>query len=141
MNLAKEKATALELLLVPDCDASFTLYEDDGVSNDCKNGCFCKTRIDMSAGELTTIRFTQSGSYPTDIETVLLDVLHREKAPFAVFLGSRALPHYLSRRRFEAAEEGWYYSQTKKSVLIRYRNPKKDYTVSVSFSQFDLLGL
>ena len=140
-NLTKEKATALELLLVPDTDASFTLYEDDGISNDYQDGCFCKTRIEMSAGEVTTIRFTHSGSYPTDVETVLLDVLHREKAPFAVSLGSRVLPHYLSRKRFEAAGEGWYYSQTKKSVLVKYRHPKQDYTVTVSFTQFDLLSL
>ena len=141
MNLAAEKVSALELLLVPDTDASFTLYEDDGVSNDYRNGCFCRTRIDVKAGEQTAIRFTRSGSYPTDAETVLLDVVHREKAPFTVMLGDRELPHYLYRKKFEEAGEGWYYSQTKKSVLIRYRNPKTDYTVTVSFAQFDLIGM
>ena len=141
MNLAAEKVRALELLLVPDIDASFTLYEDDGVSNDYRNGCFCKTRIELTAGEQTVIRFTGSGSYPTDIESVLLDVVHREKAPFTVKLGERELPHFLYRKKFEEAEEGWYYSQTKKSVLIKYRNPKQDYTVTVSFAQFDLIGM
>ena len=141
LNLAAEKAKELELLLVPDSDASFILYEDDGVSNDYREGCFCKTRIDMTAGEQTAIRFTRSGSYPTDVETVLLDVLHREKAPFTVKLDEKELPHYLYRKKFEEAEEGWYYSQTKKSVLIRYRNPKEDYTVTVSFAQFDLIGM
>jgi alpha-glucosidase len=95
----------------------------------------------MTAGEQTLIRFTRSGSYPTDAETVLLDVLHREKAPFTVKLDEKELPHYLYRKKFEEAEEGWYYSQTKKSVLIRYRNPKEDYTVTVSFAQFDLIGM
>ena len=141
MNLAAEKVRELELLLVPDCDASFTLYEDDGASNNYRSGCFCKTLIDMTAGERTVIRFTHSGSYPTDVETVLLDVLHREKAPFTVMLGERELEHYLYRKKFEEAEEGWYYSQTKKSVLIKYRNPKKDYAVTVSFEQFDLIGM
>ena len=141
MNLAAEKVRDLELLLVPDSDASFTLYEDDGVSNSYRSGCYCKTCIDMTAGEQTAIRFTRSGSYPTDVENVLLDVLHREKAPFTVMLGERALEHFLYRKKFEEAEEGWYYSQTKKSVLIKYRNPEKDYAVTISFEKFDLIGM
>ena len=141
MNLAAEKVRDLELLLVPDSNASFTLYEDDGVSNSYRSGCYCKTCIDMTAGEQTAIRFTRSGSYPTDVENVLLDVLHREKAPFTVMLGDRTLEHFLYRKKFEEAEEGWYYSQTKKSVLIKYRNPEKDYTVTISFEKFDLIGM
>ena len=56
-------------------------------------------------------------------------------------LGERALEHFLYRKKFEEAEEGWYYSQTKKSVLIKYRNPEKDYAVTISFEKFDLIGM
>ena len=51
------------------------------------------------------------------------------------------LPHFLHRKKFEAAQEGWYYSQSLKSVQIKYKNPKKDYEVIVSFEQFDMIGM
>ena len=38
-------------------------------------------------------------------------------------------------------EEGWYYSQTKKAVLIKYPNPRKDTVLTVSFEDFDLIGM
>ena len=37
--------------------------------------------------------------------------------------------------------EGWYYSQTKKAVEVKYANPGKDYNLTVSFEQFDLIGM
>ena len=53
----------------------------------------------------------------------------------------RDSPHFLHRRKFEEAECGWYYSQRLKSVQIKYKNPKKDYRLLVSFEQFDLIGM
>ena len=67
--------------------------------------------------------------------------MHREKGPFYVQIDGREIPHFLYRPKFEAAEEGWYYSQTKKSVEVKYKNPKKDHEVMISFEQFDLLGM
>ena len=46
-----------------------------------------------------------------------------------------------AQKKFEAAEEGWYYSQRLKSVQIKYKNPKKNYEVIVSFEQFDMIGM
>lgn len=140
-NLMTQKTTALDLLLVPDVDASFVMYEDDGVSNDYLDGHYLKTRVDMTAGEQTTIRFTHSGDYDTAVERVHLDVLHREKAPFFVEVDGEQLPHFLHRRKYEESERGWYYSQTLKSVQIKYPNPRKDYSVLISFVEFDLIGM
>ena len=56
-------------------------------------------------------------------------------------LDGTELPHFLHRRKFEEAERGWYYSQTLKSVQIKYPNPKGDHTVVISFEQFDMLGM
>ena len=36
---------------------------------------------------------------------------------------------------------GWYYSQSKRAVEIKYPNPKKDTTLTVSFEDFDLIGM
>ena len=140
-NLMTEKTTDLDLLLVPDIDASFTLYEDDGVSNDYLRGLYLKTLIEMKAGEQTEIRFTHHGSYQTAIERIHLDVLHREKSPFYIQLDGKMLPHFLRRSRYESAEQGWYYSQTLKSVQIKYPNPRADHTILISFAVFDLIGM
>ena len=140
-NLMTEKTTELDLLLVPDTDGCFTLYEDDGVSNDYLRGGYRKTRIDMEAGEQTRIRFTHTGAYPTAVEKIRLDVVHREKSPFYVQLDGETLPHFLHRGKYEKAEKGWYYSQTLKSVQIRYPNPKADHTVTISFAVFDMIGM
>ena len=66
-------------------------------------------------------------------------MIHRKKAPYWVSVDKERLTHYLHRRKFEETESGWYYSQTLKSVQIKYRNPKKDYRVVVSFEQFDMM--
>ena len=140
-NLMTQKTTALSLLLVPDTDSSFALYEDDGVSNDYQRGMYLKTQVDVAAGQKTVISFSHQGEYDTAIETMHLDVVHREKSPFYVLLDQETLPHFLHRKKFEAAERGWYYSQTLKSVQIKYPNPKRDYAVTISFEEFDMIGM
>jgi alpha-glucosidase len=140
-NLMTQKTTDLDLLLAPDTDGSFILYEDDGISNDYLKGDYLKTEIQMKAGEQTLVRFTHTGSYATAVERIHLDVIHREKAPFYVQIDGENLPHFLHRARYEEAERGWYYSQTLKSVQIKYPNPRKDHTVLISFEVFDLIGM
>ncbi len=140
-NLMTEKTRALEVLLAPDVDSSFTLYEDDGVSNDYLKGKYLKTRIAVTAGEQTVIQFTPTGDYETAVESIHLDVLHREKSPFYVQIDGETLPHFLNRKKYEAASRGWYYSQTLKSVQIKYANPGKDHAVLISFAVFDMIGM
>ena len=68
-------------------------------------------------------------------------MLAREKSPFWVTLDEKRLEHFLNRRRFAAASEGWYYSQTKRTVEIRYLTPHEDHCLTVSFEAFDLIGM
>lgn len=140
-NLMMEKTTSLNILLAPNVDSEFTLYEDDGGSNDYLQGLYLKTQITVNAGTKTVIKFTNQGNYKTAVESVFLDVIHHEKAPFYVEADGQKLVHFLHRKKFEAAECGWYYSQRLKSVQIKYPNPKKNYEVLISFEQFDLIGM
>ncbi len=141
MNPAKQETTDLRILMAPDVDSAFTLYEDDGVSNDCQKGVYLKTKITVQAGDKTRIHFAREGAYKSAVETIVLDVIHREKAPFYVQLDGRTMEHFLYRKWFEEAAEGWYYSQTLKSVQIKYRNPGADHEVIISFRRFDMLGM
>lgn len=140
-NLRTQQATGISLLCAADADGQFDLYEDDGISMEYENGNYLRTSITMTAGERTYLDFQQEGNYETVVETMELDVIRRDKAPFWIDVDGRRLPHFLHRRKFEEAECGWYYSQSMKSVQVKYKNPKKDYRVTISFEQFDLIGM
>ena len=125
-NLATQQATGLTILCAADRDAQFDLYEDDGASMDYENGKYLRTKISLTAGESTFLEFKNEGEYETAVETIAIDMIHREKAPYWVSLDGEQLPHFLHRRKFEEAECGWYYSQRLKSVQVKYGNPKKE---------------
>ena len=140
-NLATQQAEGIHLICAADHDNSFTLYEDDGATNEYQNGNFLKTYITMNCGERTVLDFKHEGAYTTSVECMYLDVIHREKAPYWVALNDKKLPHLLHRKKFDQAEIGWYYSQTLKSVQVKYKNPKQDYKIVISFEQFDMIGM
>ncbi|MBQ8075603.1 MAG: DUF4968 domain-containing protein [Oscillospiraceae bacterium] len=140
-NMERDPVTDLRLILAPGEDRSYTLYDDDGVSNDYQKNGFRKTHIRMSGQEVVTVAFTSEGEYRDTVETVTVEMICPARCPYGVMLRREKLAHYLNRRQFEAAETGWYYSQTKKAVLIKYPNPKRDYTLTVSFEDFDLIGI
>ena len=140
-SMAMDKVEALELLVATGENRSFVLYDDDGVSNDFKKGVFKKTTIEMSGDEIVKLNFKSEGSYKDSIKTVRANIIKKEKSPYWVSLAGRKLPHFLNRRKFEASSEGWYYSQTNRSVEIKYANPESDYEIIVSFEMFDLIGM
>ena len=90
---------------------------------------------------MVTIAFASEGSYTDFVETVTVEMICKGCSPFWVRLGDEKLEHFLTRRKFEAAEKGWCYSQTKRAVLVKYPNPKTDITLAVSFEAFDLIGM
>jgi alpha-glucosidase len=139
-NLTTGQITGIHMLCSPG-SADFTLYEDDGVTNEYQKGAYLKTYITMTSGKCTVFEFKQEGNYQTAVDTMYLDVIQRENAPYWLSLDNERLPKYLHRKKFEEAKYGWYYSQTKKSVQIKYKNPKKDYKLVISFEQFDMIGM
>ncbi|MCR5137125.1 MAG: DUF4968 domain-containing protein [Oscillospiraceae bacterium] len=141
MSMANDHMTDLHLTLAPGGERRYTLYDDDGVSNDYKDGCFRKTGISMSGTSVVKVGFHAEGSYSDFVERVTVEMIRKDRSPFWVTLGEEKLEHFLNRRKFEAAEKGWYYSQTKKAVLVKYPNPKRDITLTVSFEDFDLIGM
>lgn len=141
MSMERDHTTDLHLTLAPGEERTYTLYDDDGVSNDFEQGVYRKTSIHMSGTDVMKVDFFAEGSYTDHVERVVVEMIRKDKSPFWVTLGGEKLEHFLNRRKFEAAESGWYYSQTKKAVLVKYPNPKRDTTLVVSFEQFDLIGM
>ena len=88
--------------------------------------------------------FEAEGKYADPVENVKVTLIHKEKAPLFVSLDGRQIPHFLDRRKFEEAGEGWYYSQTGRAALIKYANPLRTLDraeLLVSFKEFDLIGM
>lgn len=141
MSMARDHVTDLHLVLAPGGERSYTLYDDDGVTNDFRKGIYRKTQIRMSGSDVVKVEFQAQGSYTDHVQNVLVEMIRKDRSPFWVALGGEKLEHFLNRRKFEAAQTGWYYSQTKKAVLVKYPNPKTDVTLTVSFEDFDLIGM
>ncbi len=141
MSMANDHMTSLHLTVVPGADSSYTLYDDDGVTNDFKAGVCRKTEITVSGASVVQVKFAAEGSYTDFVEDVTVEMVRKDRSPFWVALDGRKLEHYLNRRKFDAAAEGWYYSQTKRAVLVKYANPRRDACLTVSFEDFDLIGM
>ena len=141
MCMEKDKVTDLLLTVVPGEDREFTLYDDDGVSMNYEDGGYLETKISMSGNSVVNLSFKREGDYEDSIKRVKVEIVKKERSPFWVTLSGRPLKHYLNRRKFDEAAEGWYYSQTKRSVEVKYENPSEDYELKVSFEDFDLIGM
>ena len=141
MSMARDHMTALHLTLAPGGERVYTLYDDDGVTNNFRKGEYRRTTIRMSGESVVKVDFSAEGSYTDFVETVTVEMIRKDRSPFWVTLGGEKLEHFLNRRKFEAADKGWYYSQSRRAVLVKYPNPGKDITLTVSFEDFDLIGM
>lgn len=141
MSMERDHVTDLHLTLIPGGERTYVFYDDDGVTNDFCKGMYRRTSIHMSGADVVRVAFASEGGYTDHVERVLVEMVRKDRSPFWVALGDRKLEHYLNRRKFNEAAAGWYYSQTKKAVLVKYPNPRADITLTVSFEDFDLIGM
>ncbi len=140
-RLIGEEAETLQWIVTPGRDAVFTLYEDDGVSNAYEDGVYLETRVEMTAGQRTVLRFSRTGRHASAVRTMILDVVNERKGAYWVSVGGERIPQFLDRRKWEAAETGWIYDPARSAARVKYPNPAGDYEVVVSFETFDLIGM
>lgn len=142
MHMSSDHTKQLHLLLAPQDGQKTILYDDDGTSNDYQSGVFRRTVItDEMMNDAVRLHFQPEGTYPDQAETVHVEMIAKNKAPYTVQIEQHPLEHFLNRNEFEAAKEGWYYSMTNRTVEIHYANPAREYTLTVSFAPFDLIGM
>lgn len=132
----------LTLRLAPGKKQTFTLYEDDGVSNAYETGDYLKTEISMEGSSVITLDFKSQGEYRTSVEDILLELHSPKKAPLFVSVCGGEIEHFLYKKDFEKASEGWFYDMDNRLVEIKYNKPEeKDYQVVISFEPFDMIGM
>ncbi|MCF7522897.1 DUF5110 domain-containing protein [Levilactobacillus brevis] len=143
MNLHNDVIDKLDVLIEPSRDAEFVVYEDDGVTNNYRQGETLETTIKTTAtADGVVIDFGRVGQYQTQVKTMALAVCCPKIAPLSVDLADRSLPRYLNAAKFADAAEGWYFDGESRQVQIKYANPEvADYAVKVNFSVKDLISI
>jgi alpha-glucosidase len=140
-NIVRDRMTCLDILITTSCASSFTIYDDDGLSLDYLEGQHLRNTVTVTTGDTVCVRFDKNGDYESPVQSVTLDIVHREKGPLWVTVDGKRIRQYLRREEWEAAEEGWYYSISKRSALLKYEEIYRGYEVVCSFEEFDLLGM
>ena len=141
-HILKDTMRQIDLLVAAETDTSFVLYDDDGHTEDYKNGVYAKTTITVKAGDRTDIRFATEGSYESPVERMTLKLVSKKKGALWASVDGQQLPQYIVRDGWEAAESGWYYNLSDRTIWVKFAKPaKKDFTVTISTEKFDLIGM
>lgn len=141
-HILKDTMRQIDLLVAAETDTSFVLYDDDGHTEDYKNGVYAKTIITVKAGDRTDIRFATEGSYASPVERMTLKLVSKKKGALWASVDGQQLPQFIVRDGWEAAESGWYYNLPDRTIWVKFAKPaKKDFTVTVSTEKFDLIGM
>ena len=141
MNIHTDVVETLHLLLEPSQKSEFILYDDDGITNDYKNGEYLKTAIKIKKNKGTEITFTHEGSYLTPIKAMIVELICQDIAPIQVRLQDKKLPMFLDKRKWEENRAGWYYDMEQKTANIKYDYLCEDYTIHVDFDVKDLISV
>ncbi|MDP9002421.1 MAG: DUF5110 domain-containing protein [Myxococcota bacterium] len=121
-------ADPLTLDIYPAGSTSYTLYEDDGVSQGYMGGAYSTTKFsadDTSGHVVVTIAAQATAKYPYSgqlcARTYVLKINQQSTGPAAVTRDGNSVP-MSSSMAFGAAgaTEGWYYDAAAKTVWVRF---------------------
>ena len=113
----------------------------DGVETDTPVTCQCYSfwNRQEECSNCISIKALQEKSQHTKLEYLGSQIFY--VIARYVEIDGKEIPHFLHRSKYEKADCGWYYSQSLKSVQIKYSNPKKNHQVMISFEVFDMIGM
>ncbi len=141
-KILRDTTKQLDLLVAAETDTSFVLYDDDGHTEDYKQGVYAKTTIQVTAGDQTKIRFVTEGSYPSPVERLTVKLVSKAKGAFWCTVDGQPVPRFIVRDGWEEAETGWYYNLSDRTIWLKCPRPKKDdFTIVISTEKFDLIGM
>lgn len=129
-------------VLIGSKDASFTYYEDDGVTKDFENEGYEKTNIKVSGEDVRIITFEKEGTYTSSLKQMELSVISKVQGAYWVSVDGERIKQYLDKDLWIDAQEGWYYNLSDRTIQVKYEIPAKNkYEVVVSAEKFDLIGM
>ena len=123
----EKPADPLTLDIYPAAKSSYTLYEDDGMSNGYQNGQFARTPMACSAlgPDLVVDVGAAQGDYQGKLarRTYLLKINRPAGTPASVSRNGAPVTRENSREAFESAAEGWFNDQAGATVWVKFSTP------------------
>jgi alpha-glucosidase (family GH31 glycosyl hydrolase) len=110
--------------------SSFTMYEDDGATQDYRSGAFAKTLVEVEApktldtdGATISIKVDPAkgkyGDMPQS-RAYVVDV-HLPAKPASVRQNDKAVPAFEKREEFDKAAEGWFFDARDRRGVLRVK--------------------
>lgn len=141
-HIERDTLRHLDLLVAAESDTDFVLYDDDGHTEQYKQGDYAKTTISVRAGERTTISFRKEGRYADTVESLTLRLVSKAKGAYWVTVDGQPVPRTIVREVFDQSPRAWYYNMSDRTIWVKYPKPAKDdYDVVISTEKFDLVGM
>ncbi|MGN0997105.1 MAG: TIM-barrel domain-containing protein, partial [Candidatus Ventricola sp.] len=132
----------MDYLISAETDCTFVQYDDDGHTEDYKQGVYARTTISVKAGDRTTISFRREGTYEDTVERLTLRLVSKKKGAFWATVDGKPVTRYIVRDAWEEAECGWYYNLSDRTIWLKTPKPKKnDFDIVISTEKFDLIGM
>jgi alpha-glucosidase len=119
----------------PSGKTSFTLYEDDGSTQEYRKGSFSKSTITSTTAPVITVNVGKCNGTYTDkpLSRKYELQIHTANKPKIVLLDNIAMTEYPSVSAWNSAKEGWYFAAAdKKGIVYVKTNPislDKDFEV------------
>lgn len=110
----------------PQGDTSFTLYEDDGVTRQHRDGEYATQRADVraperGAGDVSVTINESRGSFTgKQVERPYEFTVHTGSEPRKVKL-DRTLPELTSKSAYEKARQGWWYDRDDRGGVVHVK--------------------
>ena len=139
--LPLQEGNIIHLWVCPDRACSFTLYEDDGISNDYLDGQFLTSTFTLTRkNDLVTIESEYHGHF-VPAERIMVHIQCTHVAPFEILWNDVQLPQILDEDRYRTVDKGWHYDHSTKSCSVKYGNGRDLEKMVVSFGKFDLIRM
>lgn len=139
--IALQEHESVSLWVCPDKPCSFTLYEDDGISNDFQKGIYCSTTYTLENNrDLVTISAEKTGSFIPDA-TRIFQIQCISIAPVEVHWNGLKLPQILDEDRFQTENAGWHYFHSTKTCSIKCGDGRDLEKLMINFGHFDLIRM
>lgn len=141
-NIHKDIVENLNILIDGEGSSEFSMYEDDGISNENLRGNYLLTTISTKrTKDELNIQFKNSGKYITRVKETCLNVLCYEKSPNTVYFDGQLVDMYLDFEKFSNSRTGWYFDMEKRTVLIKYNDLGKDNNIRLYFTVKNLMAV
>ncbi|MCL2566897.1 MAG: DUF4968 domain-containing protein [Alphaproteobacteria bacterium] len=143
MNLHNDNISYLNITIEPSASAEFALYEDDGKTENYKQGECLLTKIStLLQKNGIEISFNSIGNYQSSVDALTINLICSKASPLNIKLQDKTLPRFLNFNKFSASKEGWFYDGEKKQAIIKLSKPKDNsFVVFAELAIKDLIAI